>query len=197
MNINSISFGKKIPIAKSKVIDSKTDKLVPVTIYNIDCSDMLDVIYIQKACGDWELRSNIAKDMKESVIYNYFHTQNPDKKYDYYVLEKDQNNEILGMVETVIRTNDKNIKYIESRRDCRYKYVGQTIIGTLASKILKSDIENLGVEDPLPSAYSFYTKKCGFNAVTAFLLQMNKNKMQNFVDSFPKERKINLLDTKA
>ena len=197
INSNTVSFGQRIPIAKGSVIDSKNNnKLTPVTVYQLDCCDISDAISLSNAEGTWNLRSNIQSDMKDTYIKNCFDSTRGTDSRTYYILTSDSDDEILSMAETIRRMEDENIRYIESRRDNRFKYSGQTMVATLGLDVLNKGKPHLGVEEPLPSAYDFYTKKCGFYAVNDFLLQMDKKRIKKFIDSIPVDRKVQMLDVK-
>ena len=61
-SLNSINFGKKIPIKECKIIDKKQNKATSATIYEHDCTDLFDAYEIKNA------------DIKDGEVLGICHT---------------------------------------------------------------------------------------------------------------------------
>ena len=158
MQVNSISFGKKIPIAQTQIYDRKSAGFVPVTVYEYDCKDKSDFQAIDNLKGHWAYKDVISYSMQKkhrapNNIENY--------NKSFYILEKPAG-EIVGVSEIHNKENKKEIKFIETQQTNKYKYAGQGIIATIAKTIINGDEDKLIVKNPVAQSHDFYTKGCGF-----------------------------------
>ena len=60
---NSISFGRKIPVATCQVKNLEKNKFTPATVYEFDCRDRSDMEELREAEGEWEFKRALYNDM--------------------------------------------------------------------------------------------------------------------------------------
>lgn len=158
MQVNSISFGKKIPVAQTKIYDRKSADFVSATVYEYDCKDKSDFQAIDNLKGHWSYKDVISYSMQRK-----HRAPNNIESYNksFYVLEK-PTGEIVGISEINNKEDKKEIKFIETQQTNKYKYAGQNLIATIAKKIIDGDEDKLVVKNPIAQSYDFYTKGCGF-----------------------------------
>ena len=158
MQVSSVSFGKKIPIAQTQIYDRKKADFVPATVYEYDCRDKSDFQAIDNLKGHWGYKDVISYSMQRKYrAPNNYESLNKS----FYVLEK-PTGESVGVSEIHNKDTKKEIKFIETQQTNKYKYAGQNIIATIAKKIIDGDEDKLIVKNPVAQSYDFYTKGCGF-----------------------------------
>ena len=191
MQVSSVSFGKKIPIAQTQIYDRKSAKFVPTIVYEYDCKDKSDFQAIDSLKGHWAYKDVISYSMQRkhrapNNIENY--------NKSFYILEK-PTGEIVGVSEIHNKGNKKEIKFIETQQTNKYKYAGQGIIATIAKTIINGDEDKLIVKNPVAQSHDFYTKGCGFvperRSYSSFDdgseangmcdLEMNRSELRRFV----------------
>lgn len=173
----NISFGQRIPTATCKILDTKEQKFVPALVCELDCYDKSDIDKIASLEGDWEHKDTIELNMK-SKHSDIKRGKGNDTKI--YTLESDKG-EILGM--TCVDDLEKNVevRFIESRSDHRYKYVGQNLLATLGQGVLNGRQNRLIIRSAVSSAYDFYEKVCGFKEIGYSDLEMNRFDILKFI----------------
>ena len=185
MIINPVSFGKKIPIATCKVKDLQQNKFVSATMYEFDCCDLSDIREVEGKTRDWDFRTSIVHNMehKYNCLTNPLHKRiNNDA---FYTIEK--NNKIIGITQVTKEDPELIIEYIESEHKGEYKYVGQNLINLLGKIAFKENFKRIYVPNPIPKAYNFYVKKCGFkenkNYGSVYLAKAGIAKLQKKIKS--------------
>ena len=80
----------------------------------------------------------------------------------FYVLEN-INGKTLGMAQTEEFYEDSyDLAYLDTQKGKNYKYVGQTLLATVAREVQKKSGDILSVFGAVDSAKDFYHKICGF-----------------------------------
>ena len=173
----NISFGQKIPTAICNVLDTKENKFVPALVSEFDCYDKSDTDTISSIPGEWEHKDTIVLNMK-SKYSDIKREKGNDTRI--YAIEND-NGEILGI--TCVDDLEKNVevRYIESRSDHRYKYVGQNLLASLGQGVLDGRQNRLIIRSAVSSAYDFYEKVCGFKEIGYSDLEMNRFDILKFI----------------
>ncbi len=188
MNINPISFGKKIPVAKCKVQDKNTGKFIPATFYEYDCKDESDFLEIKNLSRKWTFKKHIANNMEIKHAVETFWGEKSNSHF--YVME-DANKEILGICQVDEKNEFYNIDYIESKPYNKYKYVGQSMIASIGRKLLKNKGQVLLVRTPVDDAMDFYLN-LGFTPFGDFMFKMLRPAISKLVHET--EEKTNTLD---
>ena len=177
MNINSVSFGKKIPITRCKIKDLEQNKFVPATFYEIDCKDMDDIDEINNLNGKWQFRKTISRKMEDTHDLLEI-DENIRKDYGLYVIQKD-GGDIVGLSEVKKWFPDLRLEYLESENEGKYKYIGQTMMASLGEVARREKLKRIYIPIPVDSAVPFYKDKCGFREVrdsAALVMNINKTK---------------------
>ena len=172
MQINSISFGKKFPIAQTQIYDKNSAKFVPATVYEYDCSDESDIQTIKSLKGDWDY-----KDMMVTSMFSKHRLPVDCDDFNntsFYVLEN-LSGEIVGLSEICNKEDKKELKIIETQQTNRYKYAGQGLLATIAKTVIDEDKDKLVIKNPSPTSYDFYTKGCGFVPQNKYSRKMQEN----------------------
>ncbi len=202
----NISFGQKIPVYQTQILDKKSNQFQKATLFELDCKDEDDLNYVIYQHDAWEYKYNITVDMyeKRSKIKKFPDISFFDKlklqNNKFYVLEN-ENQEMLGLCETTGFNNNFNIQYLESNRTQKekYKYIGQSILAGISKYILSSGNSEpvLSVNDPSFYAKDFYTKKCRFSPTNNGTLIMDKSSLESFVSDVEQRTKSPIIDLKA
>ena len=112
----------------------------------------------------------------------------------FYSLELPNNN-IVGFCETMDNRKSKNIYYLETDRERRYKYAGQGIFASLSKQMLKkSENPEMTINHPAGSARNFYIDKCGFQPKNNPALSLEKDDMSDFVKTFEERTQKPIVD---
>lgn len=173
----NISFGQRIPTAMCQILDTKEKKFEPALICELDCYDKSDIDTIASLEGDWAHKDTIVMNMKNKRAN--LHTEK-GQNARFYTLENNEG-DILGI--TYVDDLEKNVevRYIESRKDHRYKYVGQNMLATLGQGILNGRQNKLIIRAAVSSAFDFYEKICGFKDIGSSDLEMNRFDIHKFI----------------
>lgn len=194
MNIQNISFGRKIPITECKVRNLETKKFVPATFYEVDCQDYKEIEDIRDSKGTWSFLASILYNMDSKHIWLQKNTgENP---YKFYILEN-KNGEILGISQTENRDNNVAVKFLDSGRNKEYKYVGQTMLASMGQHVLNQNGEKLEILHPTIDAYEFYTKNCKFKEDENSNLVMNPQQIKKFIRRTQYRTHSRIIDMKA
>lgn len=172
----TISFGQKIPLAMFQLKDTLQNRYVPAIIYEMDCKDISDIDEVMAADGYWMYRPSIINNMVDK-----FKTMSDEPNGKRFYVTQLENGSTLGMSQVHTNNNELCVDFIESRRDKRYKYVGQTMLAALGKNFLKKDGKRLVIPTPTDPAMPFYIDKCGFKEYKNTKLKMNKVSLQKFI----------------
>ena len=180
MNINPISFGKKIPIANCKILDTQKKVPVEAIFFEYDCKDHKDSIEVGSISGKWAFKNVISAGM-ERKFKNHLRgkSQIPNA---YYGLQT-SDGKVLGLVSAENYTNRTEIEYITRDLSTDYKYVGQMMLAQLAKMALDENKYNLIINNPINDNYEFYRTCCGFRFIsdTDSDMTMDRKEMTNFI----------------
>lgn len=178
MNISSVSFGKKIPIATCKIFDIKENGFVEATFCEYDCKDTSDYQEVKDLSGEWFYRGTIAHGLK---IKTDNLKRNVQDEYSYYCLQVN-NDEVLGLCCCKNDETENNIQYITRKYSSRYKRVGQAMVAVLAKMALQAGKLRLYVSNAINEADDFYEKRCGFKREKKYDFKMNRITLQELVE---------------
>lgn len=177
MNVNSVSFGKKIPVNRCKVFDKQKNEFVDVTCYEYDCKDESDYKEIRDKCGDWEFCGVFSYNME---VKNRVIKAGKKDVNSFYNIQKDDG-DILGVCYLEEKNNNLEVKFIQSKRDNKHKYVGQVLLASIGSEVLASNKKKLVIQSALAGVYDFYEKTCGFKPAAHSDLEMNRFGIKKFI----------------
>ena len=158
--INSVSFGKKIPVMQCKIQNRINKEPVNATISEYDCTNYTDISDIFSQCGKWNYGRAMASDMNLK-LFNYLNYDTENYPYKFYVME-DEGENIIGICETENSRNNVNIFFLESEPKKKYKYIGQTMLAAVGKMLSSKNGHNMYVMNPAAAAITFYTQKCNF-----------------------------------
>ncbi len=180
MNINPISFGKKIPLARCKVLDNQKQEFVDATFFEYDCKDHKDSLEISYLDGRWAFRETIATGMERK--FRRYLRGKVQEPYKYYGLQT-TDGKILGLCNTADYTTHTNIEYVTRDLSKDYKYIGQMMLAQIAKQTLVENKKQLIIKNPLDYCQDFYEKGCGFEFCDdyAYDMQMGRTRMAQFV----------------
>lgn len=184
MKISCISFGKKIPITQCKVFDKDAKTFVEATFYEYDCKDLFDVYDVEELEGNWSFKNLIKAGMQNKYLNQII----GKKDSTHYYCTKDKNGRTIGICKTN-ETNDAiEVKLITNGCSDKYKYVGQTMLTSLAQIALISQKEKLIIKRALADAKDFYGKICGFHCTTkgqnifGYDYELKKEELPTFIN---------------
>lgn len=185
MNINPLSFGRKIPINQIRVLDKEQNKFAEATFYEYDCKDLQDVAEVCSLNDYWSFASIVSEGMHKQYLCNFVNM--PNSKLHYYCVKNDRN-EIIGLCATEENNDGITVKFLESQPFSKFKYVGQSMLSSLAQMVLASGKDKLEIKGALSDVRDFYEKKCGFrpsksereNLKSRF--EMNRSEMPEFIN---------------
>ncbi len=183
MIINTISFGKKIPIASCQIMDLNKNKYVKANIVQYDCADMSDVDEIRNLSSDWYFKKNVSKNMERDYLLKGTTRISP---YSFYAMET-QRGETIGYAQTKDMGRDLVLDILESEPDKKYKYVGTNMISCLSGLALKNErYKRFYIPNPLKCARSFYIEQCGFKEnAKDYTLMLDKQGMKKSLRNTP------------
>lgn len=161
MNINfsnNINFQKKL-VAKAGILTN--GKTEDVNIYHLDKKE--DSIDLENASKSPEWQGNYYLDSEgierwdlNWLIYNIFTIENKNKDILCYAIVNDKGSKARNI--EFIETMPKTSSYNQANR--RSKYIGETMLAFLASKLNKRDL-TVGMIAQRPQTINFYSH-CGF-----------------------------------
>ena len=156
----SISFGKKTPVVMCKVKELATRKYVPVKLFEYDCKEQSDIDEVQNLPYDFYFyKTAIAREMetKKKAREKY----SIDTGVSHYVMQ-DNNGDILGIAS--VRNDEETyaVKFIQTTQNSTHKYIGQTMLASMAKIALIDNRKVFEIYFPTDEAMGFYTHKCGF-----------------------------------
>lgn len=194
MNIQNISFGRKIPLTECKVKNLETKKFVPVTFYEVDCQDYKEIEDIRDSKGKWNFMGPILYNMDSKHMW--LQKNSGENPYKFYILEN-KAGEILGISQTENKDNNITVKFLDSGRNKEYKYVGQTMLASMGQQVVNNGGTSLNIMNPTIDAYPFYTKNCKFEETENSELTMNPNQIKKFIRRTQFRTHSRILDSKA
>ena len=191
----NISFGKKIPIIQTQIQNTKTGQFEPATVYELDCKDESDLLEVHKPKKEWEYAHYIHENMSDKYRYGAF-SQDFDDCF-FYVLEN-KDGETLGMAQTEeIYEDAYDLSYLDTKKRNGYKYVGQTLLATVAREVHKKSADILSVFGAVDSAMSFYEKVCGFKIGEFDKPYISYEDIPAFVKQTEERTKAKIIDLKG
>ena len=179
MSVRPVSFGKKIPIAKCRIIDNQKRKTVPATVYEYDCKNSEDIETVQKTQGIWSFKDLIENNMKRKMFLQLL----PNKKVldHFYFIETDKG-DMVGMSQVSDEIDGTNIKYIETQRNGRYKYAGSALLSGIGLNAYKNG-KKIKVAAPIEPALPFYIDKCGFKITPSDRLYLPADRIPELIEN--------------
>ena len=190
----NISFGKKIPTAQCNILNKSSKKFEPAIIYEFDCKDKSDIDEILYSLDDnWEYKDTIAMNMG---IKNFSIKVGMNNDARFYTLEN-QNGEILGISYVDDLQQKVELRYLESKAQSPYKYVGQNLLATIGKNLLNGDQNSFFVRSAVSSAFDFYEKACGFKDIGCSDLKMNRDDIHKFVNKTEEKTKTQIIDLRG
>lgn len=188
----NISFGARIPIAKCQIQNTITKEFEPALIYEIDCNDRSDIDTFVMPENEWNyakcVQGSLADSMMMEAIYNV------PRKSSFYLLQN-QNGETLGISEVEKSFDDNyNLAYLDTKKDKNYKYVGQTLLATVAREAFKKGTKLFTVYGAALSALDFYTDICGFKDSGLYTPIMERGEIPAFVNRTEKRTQARIID---
>ena len=189
----NISFGQRIPTATCNILDKKENKFVPALICEYDCYDKSDINKIASVDGDWDHKDTIVDNMKSKHSDIKCNRANNTR---IYTLEN-EDGDILGL--TCVDDLEKNVevRFIESRCDHRYKYVGQNLLASLGQGVLNGRQNRLIIRSAVASAFDFYEKVCGFKDIGKSDLEMNRFDIHKFIKRTEERTQTSMVNFRA
>lgn len=202
----NISFGKKIPLYQTQILDKNSNQFEKATLYELDCKDSEDIDYVINQYDAWQYKYSISVDMfeKNRKLKKYPDLSEFEKQKlqnnKFFVLENNKK-EMLGLCETTGLNNFFNIQYLESNnvQKKKYKFIGQSILAGISKYISShySPDSKLIILDPAYTAKGFYTDKCHFSISTNEALSINKTGMDSFISDFERKTNSPVIDLNA
>jgi len=167
--MNYISFGKKIPLAICAIQDRTTKNPKKAVIYEYDCKDSSDYFELYKISKqqEWIFADTICN--KADMKYRGMHSD------ERIISLEDEDGRTVGLCNFKDVLGKTEVKYIDSKSDRKYKYIGQTILAFLAKLSFFQGKKELRVSNASRHAFKFY-KKCCF--------KYDWNETQNGINDF-------------
>ena len=190
----NISFGKKIPIMQTQILNIQTKDFEPATVYELDCKDERDILETLKPQHSW----TYARDINQRMCDKYIQQQKGEKNSSSFYILQSQNGETLGMAQTEEQIkNAYNLSLFDTKKDKNYKYVGQTLLASISKDIMSKDGIRLSVLEPHPTAIKFYDKICGFQNFGDIFMSADKEQMNKFIKQTEQRTNSPLIDLKG
>ncbi len=174
----SVSFGHKIPIAACQVQEKLTGRFVKATVYEYDCQNKTDIDEVKSIKDLNTFRTLIAGHMYNKYTFSKF-GHDIDKRF-FAIQEND--GDIIGLSQTNNVGEDMNISYIETLRNKKYRFAGQTLIAAIGGELLSSGGRKLLIRCPVDSALHFYFDDCRFDVSENGELYMDKKNLKKFIE---------------
>ena len=183
MNINPISFTRKIPVSQCMLKDLSENKPVSATCYEYDCKDLFDIAEIDNLDSTWDFKYLFRTGMQAKYLCENIGEKNDNAHY--YCI-KDSNGEIAGLCYTKSTPNTIEVKLINSKKNSNYKYVAQNMLAIIAQKVLDTGKEKLVIKQALQDVFDFYGKTCGFKISRQNFLgrdyEIDREDIPNFIN---------------
>ena len=177
--MQSVSFGRKIPVAECKVKDIQSGRYVPVKMYEFDCTEQSDIDEVKNLPSLFDYKTAIVTDMetKKQAKQKY----SLDTCVSHYIMQTKEG-ETLGIAS--VRDNEEayGVKFIQTSQHTTHKYIGQAMLASLARIALNDKKEKFEICFPTDEAMGFYTHKCGFKQGDSYYyLEMLPKDMKKFI----------------
>lgn len=174
----NISFGKKIPITQTQILNKKTGTFEKATVFELECTDESDLVETMKPKDKWIY----AKSINQNMLTKYIQLKHGEENdSSFYVLEN-KDGETLGMAETKELLNgNHNLSLFDTKKEKEYKYVGQTLLASISKTLLERGCRRFSIFDPMPFAFSFYEKTCGFPNYRNLYFSADINELNQFI----------------
>ena len=110
----NISFGQKIPITQTQILNKRTGSFEKATVFELDCSDETDLLETMKSPGNWIY----ARSINNNMLEKYLQLKNGEENdSSFYVLEN-KDGETLGMAETKELLNgNHNLSLFDTQKE--------------------------------------------------------------------------------
>lgn len=149
-----ISFGKKIPIASCTIQDRATKKPIDAMIYEYDCKDSSDFFELYRISKEQEW-------VFADTICNKADLKHAGKYGDERIISlEDKDGRTVGLCNFRDVLGKTEVKYIDSKSDKKYKYIGQTMLAFLAKLCFFQGKKELRICNASTHAFKFYKKCC-------------------------------------
>ena len=204
--INNVSFSGKIPVYRFGVRNSLREENTNATLYEYDCKDADDIKEVSSTTDFFLFDKQIINSMSiKNMYYSSIEYFTPDIAQKYakdkprssFYLAKADNDEVLGICAVYDNEYGKKIRYLETRADNKYKYIGRGIIASVANEVLKDGEDVLEVAKVPASTFKFYTEKCGFETDKDKQLHMDREKLKEFIKRTEEKTSKRLIDLNA
>ena len=176
-----ISFGQKIPIAKTQIKSLEENNFISATVFELDCRDKSDLDEVNFNNDDWHYDTDIRENMRDkNSIFNRRNIEIPN----YFYILQTQENETLAIAQIDInKRNTASLEWLDTKTNKPYKFVGQTFLATLTKEIFKKGGHNIVIPYAIREAMPFYINKCGFENLGKNRLYMNESQMKKFINA--------------
>ncbi len=192
MQIHSVSFGKKIPVAACRVKNNQTGKFERAKLYEYDCKDIEDLKEFASLPDYWGFKNAILSGMCEKKVALDKH--NVSTGVSYYVL-KDNQDETIGICSAKNDSDDYGVKLIQTTPTKSHKYTGQAMLAALALVGLNENRTKFEIRYPTDEAMMFYTDKCGFKkGESKYHLEMDRRGMKKLVRNVQARTRSQIVD---
>lgn len=160
-NLSPVSFKAKIPIALCTIQNRASKSAEHAIMYEYTCSDESDINEIKRITEEkeWEFGYSYLVDSE----CKYSNSIIPYNNRHFYTLENEKK-ETIGMCETREK-NEIEVLYLEAQKAKKYRYVGQSILATLAKKVFNVHARGMLINDAVDTAMDFYQDACGFDEI--------------------------------
>ena len=158
--MNRINFCAKIPVVSCQIQNKANKTFENATIYEYDCKDKRDIDELEQIAETkkWEYGWNIWGN-----AHNKRNGKNPKFQYNRIYAMESQDGKLIGLCDTEEKEEKITVRHLEASKNHEYKYIGQTILASLAKKTFNQNKNSLIIKNAQPNAWGFYTKACGFN----------------------------------
>lgn len=190
-----VSFGQKIPIALAQIQNKQTGEFEQATIYEVDCKDEHDYIGTRDDSKDWNFPFEFWRNMQRKYfIWKEHKAIDPSH---FYILQN-QDYKTLGRIQ-IDENDDKKytVEWFDTKENSGYRYVGQTILATVAKEVIDNDGSSLAVLGAIEDAVPFYTDICQFQDFGKNRLYMGKEELKSFIKRTEKRTQGSIINLRA
>lgn len=191
-----VSFGQKIPIALGQIQNKKTGEFEQATIYEVDCKDESDILEVKNNMEGWSFPCEIATNMHiKQLGQNKYN--NKHEFHSFYILQN-PDYETLGRIDLKKWDNGLfSVEWLDTKENSGYRYVGQTILATIAKEVIDNDGSSLAILGAMEDAIPFYTDVCKFTDCGKSGFYMNEKQMQEFINRTEKRTQGSIINLKV
>ena len=95
------------------------------------------------------------------------------------------------------KINKLPLAYLDTKKDKQYKYVGQTLLATVAREVFKKAGDSFSVYGAVDSAIKFYEKVCGFQLGDLGMPYLPWDEIPKFIKQTEKRTQSQIIDLKG